>query len=760
MSVEMPSSDLLSSADFLAALGYAKALARTAEEVSLSPTRLLLGLWIAAQRNQELCEVLTQACPSESWTAVSRLAAEQLAMPVDDILPVTEKMAIDAALKQALAQFGHASIADLLVGLIPLALNPGGSVSGEENPAGVSRATEARPSGISHKVVATFMARAMVERYRAVRNRVDRPALIIIEDRFDTFEMPLAAALASELQFSEDLPLPREEALPASTGHVWFWSRLSSAQEKEGFYAVFDMTVRALGAGGDVLLVCDQRSLVPNRLLELAVDVLTVPRFSAELLREICASQFGDKMESGSEPLPWARLLVPEDLLIVGNVEVAPLAHIHAAVSRRLAAYRSDDARALETLYAFGEARDWAQVWAEDVRAIASGSATLSWNDVEHGALLIGRHGMGKTGFAKSLAKAAGLHLVQIDMPDEDEKWENALRYLRAGWEQAKAISPSILLIESGHAALDPIAFMFDEFDADEPVFVLVTHLNHRIPPNLLKAGRLERVFEIPYPTARVLKEVFAPLLAASGANLSGADLEELARNAQGNVHSLAQAEQVVAQAKRAARRKGTTLALKELMVEVYGGPGVLAPKFARSTIEDTAFHEAGHAVMMLLSRRGLREITYLSVVPKNDYLGVTRSWSDETDPDVTRQDLVEQVRMMLGGRAAEEIKNGRDGISTGPSSDLENATWLVSTMFTRYGFGERGSLVSWEPDLTRNEALRHEIEKFLGEQYEVTLATLKEHWVLVKKLVAAVMEKEEITGEEMRKLLAEYRGA
>lgn len=195
-------------------------------------------------------------------------------------------------------------------------------------------------------------------------------------------------------------------------------------------------------------------------------------------------------------------------------------------------------------------------------------------------------------------------------------------------------------------------------------------------------------------------------------------------------------------------------------MAQIYETPGFSERVLPIRTIEDTAFHEAGHAVMMLLSSRAIKTITYLSVVPKDGSLGITYSYRDETEPDRTRNDLIESIRVALGGRAAEEIKNGKEGISTGPYSDLRNATRMATLMATRFGFGARQSLVSWKPDLARNDALREEVSALLEEQYQVTLAMLRESWQLVEGLVVAVMKKEEITGDEMREIYEKYRSA
>lgn len=611
---------------------------------------------------------------------------------------------------------------------------------------------------VTHKEIGDYLAGEVIAAYHARRKAAGKAALFIVEDRFVTFEHRLAQALIAALDYSGTLSFDGEDSIPKESGFVFFWTQLSTAIEERSFGDVFDAIVSLINGGRDVLIVCDSRDLVERMLADIAVAVITVPRFTPRSIVDACQKFFDTQDIGHDDDLTWARHATPEDFLINSEVKKNPLHHIRESVMHRLARHRCDDARDLDALYAFGDARDWAKDWSADVRQIHSGKGKLGWNDVEHGALLVGPHGMGKTAFARSLAKAAGINLLVAVMPEEDD--DNRMDYLRGKWRDAKELSPCVLLLEGGYKKIGVLEFMFDDFDANEPVFVLVTHLDDDVTPGLLRAGRLERMLSIPLPTARILKEVYAPLLESAGCVLSESDLEELSKNSQSNVRTLARVEEVVRLAQRTARRKGRAMCLQDLMAQIYETPGPSKRVLPVKKIEDTAFHEAGHAVMMLLSSRAMKSITYLSVVPKGDYLGVTRSYRDDTEPDETRNDLIEAIRICLGGRAAEEIKNGKEGISTGASSDLEHATWVATAMASRVGFGTRQSLVSWEPDLARNDALREEIGTILDEQYQVTLAMLREHWKLVEQLVAAVMKKEEITGDEMRAIFGEYRSS
>ncbi len=612
---------------------------------------------------------------------------------------------------------------------------------------------------VTHKALADYLANKVIVSYQERRKAVGKAALFLVEDRFVTFEHRLAQALAENLGYSVSLSFDTEDSIPKENGFVFFGSYLDSATKEHGNLDVYEAIISLINGGRDVLIVCDSKDFIDWTLSEISAAVITVPRFTPKSLVAACQLFFGTKETSEKGDLSWARYVTPEDFLINSEVKDDPVHHIRESVWHRLAKHRCDDARDLDALYGFGDARDWAKDWSVDVCEILSGKGNLGWNDVEHGALLVGRHGMGKTAFARSLAKAAGINLLVANIPSEKDDADTRLNYLRGTWREAKELSPCVLLLEGGYTErLGVLEFMFDEFDVDEPVFVLVTHLDNEITHALLRAGRLERVLSIPLPTSRVLKEVYIPLLEAAGCKLSESELDELSKSSHGIVRTLARAEEVVRLAQRTARRKSIPMRLPDLMAQIYGTPGPSKRVLPVRKIEDTAFHEAGHAVMSLLSSRALKAITYMSVVPNGDYLGFVARHEDDAETGETRNDLVEHIRICLGGRAAEEIKNGTDGISTGASQDLESATATATDMSALLGFGARQSLVSWEPDLSRNDVLREEVGTLLEEQYQVTLAMLREHWVLVEQLVAAVMKKEEITGDEMRSIFEKYR--
>jgi len=609
----------------------------------------------------------------------------------------------------------------------------------------------AKPA-ITREALALNITKQIAELHKKNKEIFEKSGLYLIDLRFANFKEDLLTALSKTLNASRKFYDWHEKGSEfKSFIFNGIYDEQSSITEANPTY---DEIITLLSDGKDIFIAHYDLDLIDAKLKDLSLATIVVPRFSPASLKQTCITLF-DHHSSVENNLDWSKYLNPEDLLINAEVKKDPIPHIYDSVMQRLKKYKCIDARKLDELYAFGEARDWAIDWSKDAREIQSSSSTIQWGDIERGILLVGQHGMGKLDFAKSLAKASGIHLIECSI--EGLLVSEMKDYLIKRWKEAKQISPSILYIHSGNTECNLDTTLFDNFDEEEPVFIFIARIDNNIPEHLLRAKRVERIFRIPYPTARILKEVYRPILKEAGFELTEIEIDQLSKSSQGYVTSLARVEQVVRSAKRQARRNNKALSLMDLMDQVYEIPGNSARTLPEDKIRDTAFHEAGHAVMMLLSSKGIKDITYLSVVPKDDYLGFTSYCYDENDPDETRNNLIEAIRVKLGGRAAEEIHMGIDGISTGPSSDLASATNVAAYMLTSCGLGPKGSLVSWDPVLSHNTELRDEIDAILTEEYRNTGDALKKNWGLVENLVEAVMQAEEITGNEMREIYRNY---
>ncbi len=171
---------------------------------------------------------------------------------------------------------------------------------------------------------------------------------------------------------------------------------------------------------------------------------------------------------------------------------------------------------------------------------------------------------------------------------------------------------------------------------------------------------------------------------------------------------------------------------------------------------ERTARHECGHTIISILSG----EVPgYLTIESREDFGGyMEHSEEKRTAVMPTRQDIIWLIRTSLGGRAAEiEYYGKENGLSTGVSSDLRNATFNATRMLTTFGMDEEFGLATMEPhEADRNPEVRAKVNKILAEQMAITIDLIKEHKEMLDKLCNALLMKNRLTGNEIREVLAD----
>jgi hypothetical protein len=608
---------------------------------------------------------------------------------------------------------------------------------------------------LTKKTIASYFSQEIFNFYKRNRSILERSGLYLIDARFANFQNDLIDFLSEELNFSKKFSTDPSE-FDNFPGYIF--AEVNTNQmglEATSLSPNFNDLVLLLNHGLDVFLIRNDIDLIDPKIKALAIANYQIPRFAPHSLKKILNSNFEINVDENLN-LDWCRHLIPEDLLVNAQVKKDPLDHIYKAMLRRIEKYQCPDALDLDELYAFGEAREWAKDWAKDVQEICNGSSSLKWDDLERGILLVGPHGMGKINFAKSIAKSANLHLFECPTEYLNIS-DNVQDYVKNCYREAKKLSPAILYIESGNLDISHLASIFDLFDANEPVFILVTRTDQEIPEILLGPKRIEQIFQIPLPTSRTLKKLYKKIIENHDHQLNESDLDQLSKISQGNVVTTFRAEQIVRSAKRQARRRGQPMVLDDLIDQIYQIPKGSQKLLSLDRIKETAYHEAGHAAMMLLSDKGFKNVTYLTVTPSDNFLGFVDAYRDENDVSRTRKELIDEIRITLGGRAAEEIYLGIDGISTGAESDLQRATLTALYMTTIWGLGVKSSLVWWIAELSTNNDLREEINNLLEEQYKITLEILRKNWALIEKLVEEVIQTEELTGNEMREIYQNY---
>ena len=406
---------------------------------------------------------------------------------------------------------------------------------------------------------------------------------------------------------------------------------------------------------------------------------------------------------------------------------------------------------------------------------------------IPKGVLLVGQPGTGKTYISKATAGEAGVPFFTISGSDFVEMFVGVgASRVRDLFAEAKKNAPCIVFIDEIDAVgrrrgaglgggndereqtLNQLLVEMDGFDGNLGIIILAaTNRPDVLDPALLRPGRFDRQIVIGMPDIKGREELFRlytknkpladdvspKILAKRTPGFSPADIENLINEA----------------ALLTARRNGTKIRMDEIeeaTTKVMAGPQKKSRVISDTEKKLTAYHEAGHAIVM----RAIPDsdpVHQITIIPRGMAGGFTMWLPEEDRFFETKGHMIDNIKHLLGGRVAEELK--LDDISTGASNDLERATNIARQMITKYGFSEKLGPVSFSSNdevfLGRDFSTRqnyseevasevdHEIRRLLEECYAETRRILQENDDAFERVAQALLLVETIDGDQFERL-------
>ena len=410
---------------------------------------------------------------------------------------------------------------------------------------------------------------------------------------------------------------------------------------------------------------------------------------------------------------------------------------------------------------------------------------------IPKGVLMVGSPGTGKTLLARAIAGEAKVPFFTISGSDFVEMFVGVgASRVRDMFDQAKKQAPCIIFIDEldavgrhrgaglggGHdereQTLNQMLVEMDGFEGTEGVIVIAaTNRPDVLDPALLRPGRFDRQVVVPLPDIRgrelILKvhmrkvplddDVKPSLIARGTPGFSGADLANLINEAalfaaRGNrrVVSMEHFEKAKDKIMMGAERRSMVMSEQEKL--------------------NTAYHEAGHAIVGYVVPEH-DPVYKVTIIPRGRALGVTMYLPEEDRYSISKQALESQISSLFGGRIAEDMILGSDGVTTGASNDIERATELARNMVTKWGLSERmGPLTYSEDDgevflgrsVTQHKHVSDdtaslidvEVRKIIDSNYQRAADILKENVEKLHSMASALVKYETIDAGQIKEIM------